>query len=66
MPDAESASVPSFQSLAYWQRENPNVLAGDDLRRLAMSRGMSRSALATMDDQKVRVQLRQMLEHVED
>ena len=39
-------------------RENPDKLAGDDLRTLAHRRGIARSEAAGMDDAKLRMQLR--------
>jgi hypothetical protein len=39
-------------------RENPQKLRGEALRKLAHQRGISRSELATLSDEKVRHQLR--------
>ncbi len=39
-------------------RENPDKLAGEDLRALAHRRGVSRSESASMSDDKLRMQLR--------
>lgn len=41
-------------------RENPDKLSGDALRALAHRRGLARSALPTMSDDKIREQLRYM------
>lgn len=39
-------------------RENPNKLSGQALRELAHQRGMARSVLADMPDEKIRMELR--------
>lgn len=39
-------------------RENPDKLSGDDLRALAHRRGLAKSVLATMPDEKIRMELR--------
>ena len=41
-------------------RENPDKLSGDDLRTLAHRRGLARSTLPAMSDDKIREQLRYM------
>lgn len=43
--------------LAYHERENPNRLDGEALRDLAHRRGLARSSLAAMSDEKIREQL---------
>ena len=39
-------------------RENPEKLSGSALRELAHKRGLARSDIAKMDDEKIRTQLR--------
>ena len=39
-------------------RENPEKLSGSALHELAHRRGLARSDIATMDDEKIRTQLR--------
>lgn len=39
-------------------RENPDKIAGDDLKALAHRRGIAKSLLATMSDEKIRTELR--------
>jgi hypothetical protein len=39
-------------------KANPNKLHGDDLRALAHQRGMAKSLLANMPDEKIRAQIR--------
>ena len=39
-------------------RENPDKLTGEPLRKLAHSRGVAKSTLDTMPDEKIREQLR--------
>lgn len=39
-------------------RENPDKIAGDDLKTLAHRRGIAKSVLATMSDEKIRTELR--------
>lgn len=39
-------------------RENPAKLTGSDLRALACRRGLARSEVERMDDEKIRTQLR--------
>jgi hypothetical protein len=41
-------------------RENPNKLSGKPLRELAHRRGLAKSSLPTMSDEKIREQLRYM------
>lgn len=47
-----------YDSLSAADRENPERLQGEDLRRLAHQRGISRSESGRMSDQKLREQLR--------
>jgi hypothetical protein len=54
------AERPDVQALSAADRENPEKLAGSDLRVLAHRRGLARSALPTMSDDKIREQLRYM------
>ena len=46
------------QALSAADRENPEKLSGSDLRELAHRRGLARSEVERMDDDKIRVQLR--------
>ena len=46
------------QALSAADRENPEKLSGSDLRELAHRRGLARSEIERMDDDKIRVQLR--------
>ncbi len=39
-------------------RENPNKLSGQPLKDLAFRAGIARSELETMDDAKIRMQMR--------
>lgn len=56
---AQKAAAPyDYSALSAAQRENPECLQGDDLRRLAWQRGISRSEAGRMSDQKLREQLR--------
>lgn len=52
------AERPDVQALSAADRENPEKLAGSDLRDLAHKRGLSRSEVERMDDDKIRMQLR--------
>lgn len=52
------AEQPEMQALSAADRENPEKLAGSDLRCLAHKRGLSRSEVERMDDEKIRMQLR--------
>lgn len=55
---ASLETVPSEPPrLSASDRENPEKLAGDDLRALAHRRGVSRSEAAGMSDDKLRMQL---------
>ena len=49
---------PDAQPLTAADRENPEKLAGSDLRSLAHRRGLARSELDRMDDDNIRMQLR--------
>ena len=55
-PEAEAAGEPIALSAA--DRENPEKLSGSALHELAHRRGLARSDIATMDDEKIRTQLR--------
>lgn len=46
------------QALSAADRENPEKLSGSDLRELAHRRGLARSDVERMDDDKIRTQLR--------
>ena len=46
------------QALSAAYRENPEKLSGSDLRVLAHRRGLARSDIERMDDDKIRTQLR--------
>lgn len=52
------AEQPEMQALSAADRENPEKLAGSDLRDLAHKRGLARSEVERMDDDKIRIQLR--------
>lgn len=47
-----------MQALSAADRENPEKLSGSDLRDLAHKRGLARSEVDRMDDDKIRIQLR--------
>lgn len=49
------------QELSAADRENPEKLSGSDLRELAHRRGLARSEVERMDDDKIRVQLRYLI-----
>lgn len=55
-PEADAAGEPIALSAA--DRENPDKLTGDALRELAHKRGLARSAIETMSDEKIRNELR--------
>ncbi len=55
-PPAPAAPVVAPLSAA--DRENPDKLTGEALRTLAHRRGLARSAVQTMDDDKIRRELR--------
>lgn len=57
-PAGEQAKPYDYSALSAAQRENPECLQGEDLRRLAYQRGISRSEAGRMSDDKLRVQLR--------
>lgn len=59
-PAAEPEPVRPYDyaSLSHAERENPEKLQGEDLRRLAHARGLSRSEIGRCSDQKLREQLR--------
>lgn len=52
------ADAPDAHALSAADRENPEKLSGSDLRSLAHKRGLSRSEVDRMDDDKIRMQLR--------
>lgn len=47
-----------YAGISASDRENPNKLTGQPLRDLAHRRGIGRSTLATMSDDKIRSELR--------
>lgn len=52
------AEQPDVQALSAADRENPEKLSGSALRDLAHKRGLARSEVERMDDDKIRIQLR--------
>lgn len=52
VPEAEQVPITAAD------RENPNKLTGQALRELAHRRGMARSVLADMPEEKIRMELR--------
>lgn len=52
------AEQPEMQVLSAADRENPEKLSGSALRDLAHKRGLARSEVERMDDDKIRIQLR--------
>ena len=52
VPDQAGASVPAYH------REHPDKLTGQALRDLAHRKGMAKSELASMSDEKIRLQIR--------
>ena len=57
MPRPRKEAGPA-QALSAADRENPEKLSGGDLRALAHRRGLARSDVERMDDEKIRTQLR--------
>lgn len=55
---AAQASQPAAAPLSAADRENPAKLSGPDLHDHAHRRGLSRSELAGMSDEKIREQLK--------
>lgn len=55
---AEADASAALSSMSAADRENPDKLTGEALRKLAHSRGLARSTLETMPDEKIREQLR--------
>lgn len=60
LPIAEQATETAGEASALpaYQREHPDKLSGQALRDLAHRHGMAKSELATMPDEKIRIQLR--------
>jgi len=56
LPEAEPSPQPG--ALPAHARENPALLVGDELRALAHRRGLARSDLVRMSDDKIREQLK--------
>lgn len=52
------AEQPEMQALSAADRENPEKLSGSALRDMAHKRGLARSEVERMDDDKIRIQLR--------
>lgn len=57
-PRKTAEQAPDPGSLPAHARENPAMLSGEALRDLAHQRGLARSELASMSDEKIREQLR--------
>lgn len=55
---AEAQASAALSSMSAADRENPDKLTGEALRKLAHSRGLAKSMLETMPDEKIREQLR--------
>lgn len=58
MARPRKAADPEQAPLSAADRENPEKLSGSDLRELAHRRGLARSEVERMDDDKIRIQLR--------
>lgn len=56
-PSPEAADA-TEQPMTTADRENPSKLTGDALKALAHRRGLAKSLLATMSDEKIRTELR--------
>jgi len=61
--EVQEASAPSLpeqdlSALSAQDRENPDKLSGQALKALAHRRGLAKSTLDTMSDEKIRTQLR--------
>lgn len=65
-PDGLARTAQERRALAGFARDNPACLAGDALRDLAHERGMARSDIAAMSDEKVREQIRYRLSTIYD
>lgn len=50
--------TPAASILSAADRENPSKLSGADLRHLAWQKGLAKSSLPSMSDDKIREQLR--------
>lgn len=57
MDAAPLREIEPLQLMSAADRENPSKLSGQALRDLAHRRGLSRSEMTRMDDEKIRVQL---------
>ena len=55
---AEAEASAALSSMSAADRENPDKLTGEPLRQLAHRRGLSKSSLTSMSDEKIREQLR--------
>ena len=53
-----AAPAEEHRVLSAADRENPDKLTGEPLRKLAHSRGMAKSDLERMSDEKIREQMR--------
>lgn len=58
MARPRKAADPEQAPLSAADRENPEKLSGCALRELAHRRGLARSEVERMDDDKIRIQLR--------
>lgn len=54
----EAQASTALSSVSAADRENPDKLTGEALRKLAHSRGLAKSTLETMPEEKIREQLR--------
>jgi hypothetical protein len=57
-PSPEASPQDEPRVLSASDRENPDKLTGSDLHALAHRRGLARSSLATMPDDKIRRELK--------
>lgn len=58
-PVVEQETAPAEAApLSAADRENPSKLSGDALRAFAHRRGLARSIMASMTDEKIRIELR--------
>ncbi len=57
-PAVAPAAAEAAPPMSAQDRENPAKLSGEALKALAHRRGMARSSMADMSDEKIRVQLK--------
>lgn len=57
-PSKQKTAFAALEAMPAYHREHPDKISGQALRDLAHRKGMAKSELATMSDEKIRTQIK--------